>query len=68
VLLREKMLADGEGVGGWTQENRMVKRGTEEKNSTFSDAKQGARGNPELSNLRNTTTGSVAIYTTRRKL
>jgi hypothetical protein len=27
-------------------------RGTEEKNSMFSDAKQGARGDPELSNLR----------------
>jgi hypothetical protein len=46
----------------------MVMRGTEDKNSMFSDAKQGARGNPELSNLRSTTAGGIAIYTTRRRL
>jgi hypothetical protein len=40
VLLREEAKADGEGVGGWTRENRMVIRGTEERTSKFSVAKQ----------------------------
>jgi hypothetical protein len=40
VLLREEVWANGEGVGGWTQENRTVIRGTEERTSKFSVAKQ----------------------------
>jgi hypothetical protein len=49
VLAEMGAKVDGEGVGGWTWKNRMIIRGTEERTSKFSVAKQWARGNPELS-------------------